>query len=213
MTADVAGPPGNIVLLNGASSSGKTAIAHALQQMMDEFYIHTGFDHFMERVPLRFHAFSDGTEPASPYGAHWVMPSGQPPVSEIRWGPEGVRVLSGMYQAIAGLASAGNNVIVDDVIFDPSILRAAVRALDGFDVLFVGVRCPLEVGREREVARGDRMSGLAEIQHEPVHAHGVYDLEVDTSVSTAMECAMVIKQRLADGPPPAAFEALRERLA
>jgi len=201
-----------IVFLNGASSSGKTAIAHALQRAMEEFYVHTGIDHFLERVPLRFHAVSDGAEPATPYGVLWVMPAGQPPVTELRLGPAGIRLVSGMYGAVAGLASAGNNVIVDDVIFDPAVLREALRALEGFNVLFVGVRCPLDLVRERELARSDRMRGLAEAQHEIVHAHGVYDLEVDTSVSTAMDCAMLIKQRLGGGTSPTAFEVLRRSL-
>lgn len=199
----------NIIFLNGASSSGKTAIAHALQQTMEEFYVHTGIDHFFERVPLRFHAFSNGPEPETPYGALWVMPAGQPPVTELRFGPAGIRLFAGMYGAVAALASAGNNVIVDDVVFDPAVLREALRALEGFDVLFVGVRCPLEVLRERELARGDRMGGLASVQHEIVHAHGVYDLEVDTSLSSAMDCAFLIKQRVQDGPRPTAFDALR----
>jgi chloramphenicol 3-O phosphotransferase len=202
----------NIVFLNGASSSGKSAIAHCLQQVMEEFYVHTGIDHFLERVPLRFHAISDGSEPETPYGVLWVMPAGQPPVTELRFGPPGIRLVAGMYAAMAGLASAGNNVIVDDVIFDRIVLREALRALKAFDVLFVGVRCPLEVVIEREVARGDRMRGLAEAQHVIVHDHGTYDLEVDTSLLSSMECASLIKQRLQDGPRPTAFDALRRSL-
>lgn len=203
---------GNVIFLNGASSSGKTAIAHALQQVMDEFYVHTGIDHFFERVPLRFHVFSDGTEPVDAYGVLWVMPAGQPPVTELRFGPAGMRLISGMYNAVAGLALAGTSVIVDDVIFDSSVLRAALRALEGFDVLFVGVRCPLAIARERELARGDRMSGLAEAHDNIVHAHGLYDLEVDTSVATAMDCAMLIKQHVDEGTRSTAFETLRRSL-
>lgn len=201
----------SIIFLNGASSSGKTAIAHALQQTMEEFYIHTGIDHFIERVPLRFHTFSDGAEPAAPYGILWVMPAGQPPVTEVRYGAAGIQLLAGMYSAVAGLATAGNNVIVDDVVFHPVVLREALRALEGFDVVFVGVRCSLDVIRERELARGDRMGGLAEAQHELVHAHGVYDLEVDTSACTPMDCASLIKDRIENGAPPTAFDVLRNR--
>jgi chloramphenicol 3-O phosphotransferase len=203
----------NIVLLNGASSSGKTAIAHSLQQLMEEFYFHTGIDHFLERVPLRFHAISDGTEPETPYGKLWVMSSGRPPVTGLRVGPAGMRLIAGMYGAVAALASAGNHVIIDDVIFDPAILREALRALEAFDVLFVGVRCPLEVAVERELARGDRMIGLAKTEHALVHVHGVYDLEVDTSLRTAMDCASLIKQHLQDGAGRTAFDVLRRSLS
>jgi len=41
-----------------------------------------------------------------------------------------------------------------------------------------------------------------------VHAPGIYDLEVDTSVLSPEECAGVIRQRLDDGPPPSAFQRL-----
>ena len=47
---------GNIIFLNGTSSSGKTVISKALQVIMDEYYIHTGLDHYLERIPERvFH--------------------------------------------------------------------------------------------------------------------------------------------------------------
>jgi len=41
-----------------------------------------------------------------------------------------------------------------------------------------------------------------------VHVPGIYDLEVDTSVLSAEECAVVIRQHLDNGPPPAAFQRL-----
>src|SRR5438094_108644 len=38
------GAPGTIVLLNGASCSGKTSIARALQELMEEPWLHVGLD-------------------------------------------------------------------------------------------------------------------------------------------------------------------------
>jgi len=38
--------PGNVVILNGTSSAGKTTIARAVQDAMDEAYVHLGIDHF-----------------------------------------------------------------------------------------------------------------------------------------------------------------------
>ena len=45
-----------------------------------------------------------------------------------------------------------------------------------------------------------------------VHAHDIYDLEVDTSILTAMECAEQIKERLLNGSPPNAFQQLQASL-
>jgi chloramphenicol 3-O phosphotransferase len=41
-----------------------------------------------------------------------------------------------------------------------------------------------------------------------VHAHGLYDLEVDTSGLSPEECAYTIQRRLENGPPPSAFQHL-----
>ena len=59
-------------------------------------------------------------------------------------------------------------------------------------VLWVGVRCDRAIATAREVARGDRMAGMAAIQAQRVHQGVVYDLEVDTSHTEALECARII---------------------
>ena len=43
---------------------------------------------------------------------------------------------------------------------------------------------------------------------EDVHVPGVYDLDVDTSVSSPEDCADAIRRLLADLPSPTAFERL-----
>ena len=59
-------------------------------------------------------------------------------------------------------------------------------------------RCPVRgaVAAGREVARGDRVTGMAASQAELVHRGMVYDLEVDTTHAEAMECARTIAARL-----------------
>jgi len=41
-----------------------------------------------------------------------------------------------------------------------------------------------------------------------VHGKGIYDLEVDTSIFSANECALLIKKRINSGDPPKALKAL-----
>ncbi len=132
---------------------------------------------------------------------------------EIRIGQTGYRLLAGMYQAIAALARAGNPVIIDDVIYDQRVLQAAVEALHPLPVLFVGVRCPLEVAIRREQERGNRGPGGAVAFYDLVHAHGLYDLEVDTSRFSAIECAQQIKQALEAQQPCIALQQLQQRFA
>jgi chloramphenicol 3-O phosphotransferase len=59
-------------------------------------------------------------------------------------------------------------------------------------VLWVGVRCDPAIATARETARGDRIAGMAARQARRVHQGVVYDLEVDTSHTEALECARVI---------------------
>lgn len=199
---------GNIIFLNGTSSSGKTSIANALQEIMDGFYIRTGIDHFLDAAPDKIHESSDGINPSATEGFLWVRPNGDQRLSELRAGPAALRLWAGMHAAAAALAATGNDVIIDDVIFDSRVLEEAVNTLHTFNVLFVGVRCPFEIAEGREQARGDRNQGLVQAHYELVHAHGMYDLELDTSTLTATECANQIKNRLQNGPIPDALQRL-----
>ncbi len=223
-----AGEPGNkpgaVVVLNGTSSAGKTSIAKALQEIMDEPYVHTGVDHFLPRLPAKFSVTSDGHNPDSaPYfllvysgGAQRMVAAreegdavyGSGILTEVRIGPKGVALLAAMYRGLAALAMAGGNVIVDDVIYDPRVLGAAVDALHDLRVLFVGLRLPREVAERRERERGDRGPGGAAAFYDLVHAHGVYDLELDTSAYSPMECAQKIKEELGRGRPWHTFQRL-----
>ncbi|MBI2122701.1 MAG: chloramphenicol phosphotransferase, partial [Armatimonadetes bacterium] len=58
----------------------------------------------------------------------------------------------------------------------------------------------------------DRTLGQARRQFDIIHAHGVYDLQVDTSISSADECALAIKRRL-QGPAFDAFARLKVKLS
>jgi chloramphenicol 3-O phosphotransferase len=67
--------------------------------------------------------------------------------------------------------------------------------LSAFDLFLVGVFAPLDVLEARERERGDRLIGLARWQYDRVHKGVPYDLEVDTSHATPLECAALIKQK------------------
>jgi chloramphenicol 3-O phosphotransferase len=220
---------GNIVVLNGTSSAGKTSIARALQQIMEAPYLHTGTDHFLPRVPAKFFAVCDsGDAPPADYfllvyqggasrtvaereGGEAVHADGV--LAEVRIGPGGLKLLAGMYRGIAALSAGGIDVVVDSVIHDPRVLEAAVEALRGAPVLFVGLRLPLEVAEQRERERGDRGPGGAAAFFHRVHAHEIYDLELDTAAASPADCARQIQRALQEGHPRSAFGELAERFA
>ena len=221
--------PGNIVLLNGTSSAGKSSIARALQELMERPYVHTGIDHFLQRVPGKFTAIAAEYAPAA--AAYFLLVYrggtartvaereggetvyGDGVLAEVRIGPGGLKLLAGMYRGIAALAAAGIDVVVDDVIHDRRVLKAAVDALEDARVLFVGLHLPREVAERRERERGDRGPGGAAAFYDRVHAHAVYDLELDTAAASPMECAVQIKQALHGERPRQAFRTLVRLLA
>jgi chloramphenicol 3-O phosphotransferase len=176
-----------IILLNGAGSAGKSSIAKALQAIAKEPFLHVQMDAFLDMLPEGYTNRPDG------FIFNSVDGNGEPQIIIIP-GPVGERAMRGMRHAIAALAREGNNLIVDDVILGNQMAEYAALLAD-FELLAVGVYAPLDVLEARERARGDRMIGLARWQFDRVHAGIVYDLEVDTSGATPMECAMRIKEK------------------
>jgi chloramphenicol 3-O phosphotransferase len=183
-------PPGRIILLNGASGSGKTSIAEQLLLVLDEPWFHLPVD------AINAMRSRQRTLELSPADLELVL----------------ARTRAGFHRAVAGMAAAGNDVIADHVLSERWRLLDCLAVFAAFDVVFVGVRCaPAELAR-RERLRGDREPGLALAQHERVHAHGRYDLECDTTNASPLDCALSIKAFLAgarDRNEPSAFDELR----
>ncbi len=190
---------GSIIFLSGVSSSGKTSIARALQNLFEVPFLHVSVDNFLETMPLRFVNYLSG-----------VIEPSESELERLRtYFP---RVLAGTHASIAALASEGNNLIVDYVFEQPSDLLRCVERLAEFSVFFVGVHCSLEELERREKQR-DRRPGLAKHQFEVVHAHAIYDIEVDTTSISAEECAREIIQAFENTPKPTAFRKIQTSLS
>lgn len=56
----------------------------------------------------------------------------------------------------------------------------------------VEVYCPLEICRERNIARGDRFENQSQEQFELMAENIEYSMRVDTSVMSSAECAEAI---------------------
>ena len=117
-----------------------------------------------------------------------------------------------MHHAIAELSRAGNNVLVDHVLVEPGWVAECAALFADLPAYLIGVRCPLEVLVERERSRRNRTLGQAAAQYPLVHAHGVYDFEVDTSLlEPAGMCRAGGQPSWHLDAPPRAFEILRGR--
>jgi chloramphenicol 3-O phosphotransferase len=173
----------HVIVLNGGSSSGKTGIARCLQAILPQPWIRMGVDDLVDALP----------------------PSLTNSGSGITFGPEGEVAVGDDFRAfeaawmsgVAAMARAGGRVIIDDVFLSGGASQARLRAhLAGLDVLWVGVHCDPEIAAGREMARGDRVPGMAALQASVVHQGVDYDVEVDTSRTEALGCALVIAARV-----------------
>jgi chloramphenicol 3-O phosphotransferase len=91
------------------------------------------------------------------------------------------------------MAGAGARIIVDEVFVGGAASQLRWKnALGTLQTVWVGVRCDATVAAGRELTRGDRIIGMAASQAELVHRDIVYDLQVDTTHTEALECARVI---------------------
>ncbi|WP_199749963.1 chloramphenicol phosphotransferase CPT [Amycolatopsis sp. WAC 04169] len=169
-----------VIVLNGGSSSGKSGIARCLQAVLPDPWLTLGVDTLIDAMPA---AVDEGIEFAGDGGVSVGA---------------GFRQLEDAWMAgVAAMVRAGARVIIDDAFLGGATSQQRWRdALDGLDVLWVGVRCDGVVAAGREMARGDRVTGMAEAQAEVVHRGVVYDFEVDTGVNEALACAREIAARV-----------------
>ena len=168
-----------VIVLNGGSSSGKTGIARCLQAILPQPWIRIGIDDLLEAMPPALTGSDAGISFAE---------SG-----EISVGDEFRKVEAAWWLGAAEMARAGSRVIVDDVFLGGGESQERMRGfLEGLEVVWVGVRCNVEIAAGRELARGNRMIGMAAAQAEMVHAGVEYDVEVDTGATEALACARTI---------------------
>ncbi|GIG88124.1 chloramphenicol phosphotransferase CPT [Plantactinospora endophytica] len=172
-----------VIVLNGGSSSGKSGIVRCLQAVLPDPWLATGVDTLVEAMPASMRTSADGIEFAAD--------------GTVVVGPEFRALQLAWMAGVAATVRAGARVIIDDVFLGGAGSQQQwQRVLDGLAVLWVGVRCQRDVAAGREIARGDRVRGMAASQAELVHQGVVYDLEVDTTHTESLACARAIAAHL-----------------
>jgi len=165
---------GRIIFLNGVTSSGKTTIVEALQARKDVFFYVVANDLFEEMI-------------------------GEQYLRENYWKYLG-EVIIMMYHTAKLFSDMGKNVIIDGILVEREGVEPHYARL--LDILkdnpldVVEVYCPLEICRERNIARGDRYESQSEEQAALMAKDIRYSMRVDTSVSSPEECADQIIRKL-----------------
>ncbi len=176
--------------MNGASSAGKSTLAKAIQQVIDEPFWHISSDQFIEAQ---------------------VLPNRRDEGGDFAWPVMRLRFFDAFHLCIPAIASAGNNLIVDHVIEFDLWMKQLIELLSSFDVFFVGVHCPLEELEHRERKRGDRTIGETYDHFQIVHAFCKYDFEVNSTKppnENARRIVLAWKARIT----PSAFKNMQSRI-
>jgi chloramphenicol 3-O phosphotransferase len=170
-----------VIVLNGGSSSGKSGIARCLQAVLPDPWLVFGVDTLIQAMPVASRL--SGIEFAQD-GTVIVRPEFR--ALEAAW-----------MEGVAAMARAGAWIIVDEAFLGGAASQQRwLTALGALRVLWVGVRCDGAVAAAREIARGDRITGMAASQAELVHRGVRYDLQVDTTHTEALDCARAIAARV-----------------
>lgn len=172
-----------MIILNGGSSSGKSGIVRCLQHVLPDPWLALGCDSLVDAMPAKKQASNEGIEFAED--------------GRVNVGAEFMALQAAWVEGVVAMARAGARIIIDDVFLGGAGSQQRwQKALGGLNVLWVGVRCDSAVAAGREIARGDRVRGMAALQAEVVHEGVSYDLEVDTTQTESLECARTIAARV-----------------
>ena len=147
-----------ILFLHGASSSGKSTLARALQDALPLPFWHISIDHLRDSGVLPTERFKSG---------------------EFDWKEARSRFFDGYHQSLAAYANAGNHLILEHILDEPGWFELLVELFEPYDVFFVAIHCPPDVLAARENERGDRPKGSAVQDYHTIHHGMVYDLELD----------------------------------
>jgi chloramphenicol 3-O phosphotransferase len=178
-----------MIVLNGASSAGKTSIARALQDLWPRPLLVTGIDTFISGWPRTFLNFptDDGT-PAEPSAGLRVVPGlGPEPSWILECGEDFHKLMRLAHRMWATVQDACIDQVVDLALFDETLRLDASDVLR--DAFWVGVTCDVDELVRRETLRGDRPQGFASGTSVVVHLGLHYDLTLDSTRATSDELA------------------------
>jgi chloramphenicol 3-O phosphotransferase len=179
--------PGRVVILNGASSVGKSTLIREFVESRaatGDCWIPVGIDDFIAKLPWQWF---DIPKVRGPYGQDGLRFEGRADRMVPTVGGLGRRLFAVYRRVVATWARGGFNVVVGEVTFDREAAMDWEEALDGIAVTWIGIRCDPDEAAARERIRGDRVIGLARGLSRVVHAHLAYDLELDTTRATPEE--------------------------
>jgi chloramphenicol 3-O phosphotransferase len=167
-----------IIFINGTSGSGKSSLAIALQNQLEEPFWNVSSDQLIKARFLPLRDFEGGR-----FNWHQMRP----------------HFFKTFHNCLPSIVNSGNNIIVDHIIEEVEWLKDLQVLLKDTDIFFVGVHCSLEELRKREMGRLNEKIGLVRFigefeEHLATHNFCRYDFEVDTTQTSSVESAQKVIQ-------------------
>lgn len=123
----------------------------------------------------------------------------------VKTGPVGLQLITAMQQSMKALIDNQFTLIIDELLFDEFSMQGYLNVFSGYKVYFIAVKPPVEVVKQRERDRGDRVIGVGELLYEPTYGNKIYDLVIDSSLSTPHQSAKTIVDFIQKHPHPEVF--------
>lgn len=160
----------NIILLNGASSSGKSTLAKFLQKYIkenqQEEYDIISIDEFLNMS-----------------------------IDEPIYEDDVFEISHLLCKKAVDVLKTGRGIIIDHVITSERIYNQLVESLKEYRMFKIQITCPLIELERREKERTDRYIGSAKASYEYLYPKENYDLSLNTSKLSLEECSKIIIKR------------------
>lgn len=212
---------GKLILINGASSVGKTSLCRAFQDNMDDMWVRLGIDHFWFIMPpnklvltpqqdaeyfiLNKHIDKDGYQ-----------------YDEFLPGPKANKVVKAGFHSLSAYLDIGINIISDQIFWSWDWVCSAMEKLENYHVLMIKLVVEDNVGIQRESLRGEGINEEdAERNNRPnghylgsakvVHQGIIYDYFLDFTCKMAEELAVEIERAFISIKKPTALNKMRKK--
>ncbi len=120
-------------------------------------------------------------------------------VDEPIWEDDVFAIIQKMYEDISQALQLNKKVIVDHVITSERIYEALLKAIAGYNMKRVMVKCSIDILRKREVERANRFIGSAEASLEYLFPKNGYDLIINSEQTSPAKSAELILEKYFKG--------------
>lgn len=168
---------GKLIVLNGASSAGKSSIAEELLNKLytekNEIWLHIGMDEFMRMMDQKQNCWSE-TSTAPCLGFYWkkeYFEQEDKDLPVLKAGKYGIKVLESMCETIEFLLDMGIDIVTNYVNFKDFDLEKLIEKTKAENYKVFDIYAEKDVLIEREEKRGNRIIGSALAQFHTFKDH------------------------------------------